>query len=63
MAETDRLNKLRHDLANPLSAILAEAQLLLLEEQKLPPDAVTSLRQIESLAVRMRTLLRDADPA
>jgi signal transduction histidine kinase len=63
VAEPDRLNKLRHDLANPLSAILAEAQLLLLEEHKLPPDAVTSLRQIESLAVRMRTLLRDPDAA
>ena len=63
MAEPDRLSKLRHDLANPLSAILAEAQLLLLEEHKLPPDAVTSLRQIESLAVRMRALLKDVDPA
>jgi signal transduction histidine kinase len=63
VAEPDRLSRLRHDLANPLSAILAEAQLLLLEEHKLPPDAVTSLRQIESLAVRMRALLKDVDPA
>jgi signal transduction histidine kinase len=63
VAEPDRLSRLRHDLANPLSANLAEAQLLLLEEHKLPPDAVTSLRQIESLAVRMRALLKDVDPA
>ena len=62
MADPDRLNKLRHDLANPLSAILAEAQLLLLEEHRLPPDVTTSLRQIESLAIRMRSLLKDVDP-
>ena len=63
MADGDRLNKLRHDLANPLSAILAETQLLLLDATKLPEDAVTSLRQIESLAIRMRTLLREGDPS
>ena len=29
MNETERLSKLRHDLSNPLSALLAETQLLL----------------------------------
>jgi signal transduction histidine kinase len=59
VSEGDRLAKLRHDLANPLSAILAETQLLLMEEAKLSPDVLTSLRQIESLAIRMRTMLRE----
>jgi len=30
MSDADRLSKLRHDLSNPLSALLAETQLLLL---------------------------------
>lgn len=53
----DALRTLRHDLANPLAAILAEAQLLLLDEASLPPEAVRSLREIESLARRMRDIL------
>jgi hypothetical protein len=59
MAEADPLSRLRHDLANPLSALLAEAQLLLLNEAKLDPETLTSIREIESLAFRMRTLLRE----
>lgn len=54
----DPLRRLRHDLANPLSAILAEAQLLLLNAETLDPDAVTSLREIERLARRMREMLQ-----
>jgi signal transduction histidine kinase len=59
MAEHDRVQKLRHDLSNPLSALLAETQLLLLNESKLDAETVGSLREIEALAIRMRTLLRD----
>ncbi len=59
MNDTDGIQKLRHDLANPLSALLAEAQLLLLNESKLDPDTLASVREIEALAVRMRTLLRE----
>jgi len=59
MSETETVNRLRHDLANPLSALLAEAQLLLLNESKLDPETLTSIREIEALAIRMRTLLRD----
>jgi signal transduction histidine kinase len=59
MAENDRVQKLRHDLSNPLSALLAETQLLLLNESKLDPETVASLRDIEALAIRMRALLRD----
>jgi signal transduction histidine kinase len=59
MSDADRLSKLRHDLSNPLSALLAETQLLLLNETQLDPATVTSLREIEALAIRMRTMLRE----
>jgi signal transduction histidine kinase len=51
--------RLVHDLANPLSAVLAEAQLLLLDADTLAPEVVTSLRAIETAALRMRALLRE----
>lgn len=59
MTDGDRLSKLRHDLANPLSALLAETQLLLMEGTTLSPEVATALREIERLAIRMRTLLRE----
>lgn len=59
MTETESLQRLRHDLANPLSALLAEAQLMLLNESKLDPETLASIREIEALAIRMRTLLRE----
>lgn len=59
MAEADRIQRLRHDLSNPLSALLAETQLLLLNEVRLDPETVNSLREIEGLAIKMRTLLRE----
>ena len=59
MSDTDRLSKLRHDLSNPLSALLAETQLLLLNETQIDPVTVMSLREIEALAIRMRTMLRE----
>jgi signal transduction histidine kinase len=59
MPDAERLSKLRHDLSNPLSALLAETQLLLLNETELDPGTVTSLREIEALAIRMRTMLRE----
>ncbi|MFI5209328.1 MAG: hypothetical protein ACHQ2E_02685 [Gemmatimonadales bacterium] len=59
MGEPDRIQKLRHDLSNPLSALLAETQLLLLNEIRLDPETVNSLREIEGLAIKMRTLLRE----
>jgi len=55
----DPIAKLRHDLANPLSAILAETQLLLLNEAELTPELLDSLRHIEGLARRMRDILQD----
>ena len=56
---SERLRRMRHDLSNPLSALLAETQLLLLGEDVLDPETLDGLRRIEALAIRMRTLLRD----
>lgn len=56
--EPDTIGKLRHDLSNPLSAILAETQLLLLSPEKYDADTIASLKQIESLARRMRQILQ-----
>ncbi|MFQ5704547.1 MAG: histidine kinase dimerization/phospho-acceptor domain-containing protein [Gemmatimonadales bacterium] len=55
----DAIRKLRHDLSNPLAAILAETQLLLLQPDSLGEETVESLREIESLARRMRELLQN----
>ncbi len=60
MAEGDDIRKLRHDLANPLAALLAEAQLLLLNEAGLDADTRTGLREIENLARRLRDILQSA---
>ena len=57
--DTERLKKLRHDLSNPLSAMLAEVQLLLLDEATLDEGVRTSLRDVEALAIRMRAMLRE----
>jgi signal transduction histidine kinase len=54
----DPIGKLRHDLSNPLSAILAETQLLLLSPEKFDEATIASLKQIESLARRMRQILQ-----
>ena len=59
MIDPDRLAKLRHDLANPLAGLLAEVQLLLLDGGALTDEVKTSLQEIEKLAIRMRTILRD----
>jgi K+-sensing histidine kinase KdpD len=54
----DPLRRLRHDLANPLAAILAEVQLLLLNAERYDEETSTSLREIEKLARRMRDMLQ-----
>lgn len=56
----DPLRRLRHDLANPLAALLAETQLLLLNPDQLSPETLKSLQEIERLARRMRDLLHTA---
>jgi signal transduction histidine kinase len=57
--DPDSLAKLRHDLVNPLAGILAEVQLVLLDSETLTPELKESLQQIERLAIRLRTILRD----
>jgi signal transduction histidine kinase len=59
MSDSERLSRLRHDLSNPLSALLAETQLLLLNESQIDPETLTGLKEIEALAIRMRTMLRE----
>ncbi len=56
--EQDAIRKLRHDIANPLAALLAETQLLLLNEAKLDRSTVEGLREIEGLARRLRDILQ-----
>ncbi|MCZ6915979.1 MAG: hypothetical protein O7I93_04300 [Gemmatimonadetes bacterium] len=59
----ERLRKLCHDIANPLTAILAEAQLLLMDEGSLADDTVRALREIETLSRRIRDLLAESSTA
>lgn len=58
--EQNPFSRLVHDLANPLSAVLAETQLLLLDAESLAPDVVASLRAIEAAALKMRVVLRES---
>ena len=55
------LTKLRHDLSNPLAAILAETQLLLLTPEKLDEETLSGLKQIEDLARKMRQMLQTVE--
>src|SRR5207248_6495508 len=43
----DPIRKLRHDLSNPLAAILAETQLLLLGADKYDAETVAGLKRSE----------------
>ncbi len=58
MSEPDRLARLRHDLANPLAALLAETQLMLLSDAPMDDEVRRGLQEIEKLSIRMRTILR-----
>ncbi len=57
----DRLHTLRHDLSNPLAAILAETQLLLLTPERYDVETVSSLKQIEMLSRKMRQIIEASD--
>jgi signal transduction histidine kinase len=61
MSDLKAMAKLRHDLSNPLSAILAETQLLLLTPEKFDEEALTGLKQIEDLARKMRQMLHNPE--
>ena len=58
MVDQSKLAQLRHDLSNPLSAILAETQLLLLSAEKYDEETLAGLKQIEQLARKMRQMLQ-----
>lgn len=60
-ADQKSLSKLRHDLSNPLSAILAETQLLLLSSRKYDEETLAGLKQIEDLARKMRQTLQSLE--
>lgn len=60
MKELDPLARLRHSIANPLAALLAEAQLLLLNSETMDETSVTGLKEIEKLALRMRSVLQES---
>jgi len=53
--------ELRHDVNNPLAALLAEAQLLALEP--LAPDHLAAVERMVDLCRRTVTLLRELDAA
>ena len=61
MADPKMLAKLRHDLANPLSSILAETQLLLLAPEKYDEETLAGLKQIEDLTRKMRQMLQSIE--
>jgi signal transduction histidine kinase len=60
--ESDFGEVLRHELNNPLTGILGNAELVLVELRRkkveLPPQAETRLETIASLAVGMRETVR-----
>lgn len=58
MNQPDPIAKLRHDIANPLAALLAETQLLLLSELPMEEEVRRGLEEIEKLSIRMRAILR-----
>ncbi len=59
MTDNDaRFSRLRHDLANPLAAILAETQLLLLDNTSLDEETRRALKMIEEMSMKMREILR-----
>jgi len=58
----DLTARLRHDLSNPLAALLIEIQLLLQDADRYDAETVASLKEIEAQARRMRDLLRAGAP-
>lgn len=58
MSEPDPVADLRHALANPLTALLTEAQLVLTGLTPLDGETRRALQAIEQLALRMRAILK-----
>jgi len=49
---------LRHEVNNPLTGILGNAEMLLARRDRLPPSAIERLETIANLAVRLRETVR-----
>jgi two-component system NtrC family sensor kinase len=45
---------INHEINNPLTAVLGNTQLLLLQKDKLPDDVITKINTIEKSALRIR---------
>ncbi len=58
-SDAERLSRLRHDLSNPLSALLAEAQLLELEP--MDPEHLQAVRRMIDLCRRLVDEVRRLD--
>lgn len=58
MDAPDPIARLRHDLSNPLAALMIEAQLLLQNADRLDAETLTGLREIEKQARRIRDMLQ-----
>src|SRR5215469_13791183 len=48
----------RHEINNPLTAILAQTQLLLMRHDSLPEDIKNRLHTIEELSIRIREIVK-----
>ena len=59
MDDAESISRLRHSLANPLAALLAETQLLMLEDKQFNEGTLRALKENERLAIRMRGILRE----
>ena len=53
----DRITRVRHEINNPLTGVLGQAQLLLREE--LPASARKRAEKIEELAIRIRDIVAE----
>jgi signal transduction histidine kinase len=61
-SDQELLRKVRHDLSNPLAALLAETQLLMMNPDEISADTLAGLKQIEALARKMRQIIQDLAP-
>lgn len=53
------VSRVRHDANNPLTSILAETQLLLMDASSLTPEVEKGVKAIHEMAVRIRDVLRE----
>lgn len=54
----DPVARLRHEVSQPLSVLLAEVQLMLMEADSLDPGMTARLREMERQILRAREILK-----